>query len=58
MSDLTKPEKKYNFFLDPIGLGYNLGVLIVFLSVCIGLGYFAYLQFNEISNAAINLKNV
>jgi hypothetical protein len=58
MADLTKPEKKYNFFLDPIGLGINLGLLIVFLCVCIGLGYFAYLQFKEISNAPTNLKNV
>lgn len=58
MTDPTKPEKKYNFFLDPIGLGINLGLLIIILGMCAGLGYIAYLQFKEISNAPNNLKNV
>jgi hypothetical protein len=51
-------EKKRNFFMDPLGLGINLGLLILILGVCLGLGYIAYLQFKEIANAPNNLKNV
>ena len=51
MTGPTKPEEKYNFFSDPIGLGINLGVLILILGMCLGLGYIGYVVIEKNKNA-------